>query len=365
MSNGRWNLNMLQDLFLPWEVEAIMTIPIARNVGEDKWAWNWTNHGGFTVKSAYYQAMEAKKTQATSTSKSVGGSIWKRLWHSSLPTKIKNFGWRVLHNGIAVKANLLYRGMGEDRRCPVCGEGDETIKHALTLCRDARSIWRLSPLRMEIQEMEDENVSQWCEKLAATIVQESWWEIFWNLLWGIWLRRNAWIFKRKQVSVKDLIDKAMRFTIEYQAAKESVKDGLRSEGPGKKKWHRPREGSLKLNTDAAVLAGGMIGFGGVVRDSMGEVRLACCGRMDGRFAPDIAEAMAIREVLAIAGAAGFREIILENDCLKLISQLKKHVLENSSFGNIVKDILDYVQAFNVVSFNHICRSGNTVAHNLA
>lgn len=109
----------------------------------------------------------------------------------------------------------------------------------------------------------------------------------------------------------------------------------------------------------------MIGFDGVVRDSMGEVRLACCGRMEGRFAPDIAEAMAIREVLAIAGAAGFREIILENDCLKLISQLKKHVLENSSFGNIVKDILDYVQAFNVVSFNHICRSGNTVAHNLA
>lgn len=111
--------------------------------------------------------------------------------------------------------------------------------------------------------------------------------------------------------------------------------------------------------------GGKIGFGGVVRDMLGEVVVACCGTMDGRFEADVAEAMAARAVLAIVWESGFREIILENDCLKLIPLLKKQTVENSSFGNIVKVILVFVESFNCVSFNHICISGNKVAHNLA
>lgn len=61
----------------------------------------------------------------------------------------------------------------------------------------------------------------------------------------------------------------------------------------------------------------------------------------------------------------FRHITLESDCLKLIAHLKIAKVETTSFGNIVHDILVLVSSFNSVSFSHVCRDGNKVAHNLA
>ena len=55
--NQGWNETMLHNLFPPWEVEAIMRIPLPHTAMEDKWVWHYTKHGSFTVKSAYYQAM--------------------------------------------------------------------------------------------------------------------------------------------------------------------------------------------------------------------------------------------------------------------------------------------------------------------
>ena len=40
-------------------------------------------------------------------------------------------------------------------------------------------------------------------------------------------------------------------------------------------------------------------------------------------------------------------------------------MENTSFGNIVYDILVLVERFICVSFSHVCREGNKVAHHLA
>ncbi|KAL2899960.1 V-type ATP synthase subunit F [Bienertia sinuspersici] len=49
----------------------------------------------------------------------------------------------------------------------------------------------------------------------------------------------------------------------------------------------------------------------------------------------IAEALAGRHSLKIATEAGFRKVILETDCYKLCSQLKKNCMESSDVGNIV------------------------------
>lgn len=63
MHNRCWNVTMLNNLFSPWEVEAIKRIPLPHAEMEDKWVWHYTKHGNFTVKSAYNHAMEEKKTQ--------------------------------------------------------------------------------------------------------------------------------------------------------------------------------------------------------------------------------------------------------------------------------------------------------------
>lgn len=69
--------------------------------------------------------------------------------------------------------------------------------------------------------------------------------------------------------------------------------------------------------------------------------------------------------MTIALEAGLRHIELESDCLKLISHLKRGTRENSSFGNIVFDILELSKKCLNISYSHVCRRGNQVAHNLA
>lgn len=208
------------------------------------------------------------------------------------------------------------------------------------------------------------SIKEWCESLARPSREDPWWALFWNLLWGIWIRRNAWVFNQKRIDVKEVIDRASRVSLEYKDAHESMSESLKGER-GSKRWQHPRAGSFKVNSDAAVFDNGQIGCGGVVRDATGDVMVACCGRMEGGYEVDVAEALSARFVLKIAWESGFRDIVMESDCLKLIAHLKLAKVETSSFGNLVYDILVLVASFNSVSFNHVCRDGNKVAHNLA
>lgn len=67
--------------------------------------------------------------------------------------------------------------------------------------------------------------------------------------------------------------------------------------------------------------------------------LATCEKWEGDFMVDEVEALAARHVLQIAIEAGFRQVVLETDNLKLSSHLWKGYCENTSFGRVVSDIL--------------------------
>lgn len=57
------------------------------------------------------------------------------------------------------------------------------------------------------------------------MTEEHWWDLFWSLLWGIWLRRNAWTFNSKRLSVKEVVDRATCCTMEFKEAREGVNVG--------------------------------------------------------------------------------------------------------------------------------------------
>ncbi|KAL2937081.1 Serine/threonine-protein kinase STY17 [Bienertia sinuspersici] len=97
-------------------------------------------------------------------------------------------------------------------------------------------------------------------------------------------------------------------------------------------------------------------------DQIGEVMAATCLQKEGTFSLDIAEARAVRHAIKIAWEAGFRKLILESDCIKLVSQLKKGAGDVTPFGTIVNDILNIAKDCNEVGFSFVRRSGNFVAH---
>ena len=51
-----WRRDRLERIFLPFEVETILNVPISYHAQEDQLIWVGNKSGVFTVKSAYYVA---------------------------------------------------------------------------------------------------------------------------------------------------------------------------------------------------------------------------------------------------------------------------------------------------------------------
>ena len=86
-------------MFLPFEADTILNMPLSYNLPEDKLIWTGNRRGDFTVKSAYYIAcslVEAKET-GESSSGDPRTPIWKKIWHLKIPSKIRIFCVESMH----------------------------------------------------------------------------------------------------------------------------------------------------------------------------------------------------------------------------------------------------------------------------
>ena len=76
------------------------------------------------------------------------------------------------------------------------------------------------------------------------------------------------------------------------------------------------------------------------------------------------EALAAHHAVRFMQEVGIIESILEGDSLSIISALKNGERLNSAIGHLIKDILSYVISNRSLSFSHVRRQGNVVAHAL-
>lgn len=96
MENKCWNLHLMHQLFLLFEVEEISSIPLNNLLPLDKLIWTETSNGLFTVRSAYKLAMEiyGNSGGASSSNNSNLRCFWKKLWRLPAPHKVRYFLWR-------------------------------------------------------------------------------------------------------------------------------------------------------------------------------------------------------------------------------------------------------------------------------
>ena len=101
---GGWDTSAVKNVFLPFEVEAILSIPISPSLPEDALIWAWTKKGDFMVKSAYQVAL---KWLAEDRGREAGGEesnvrrkkeFWTAIWGLNFPNKVKMFMWRACKN---------------------------------------------------------------------------------------------------------------------------------------------------------------------------------------------------------------------------------------------------------------------------
>ena len=131
-------------------------------------------------------------------------------------------------------------------------------------------------------------------------------------------------------------------------------------------WTPPPRDCFKVNFDAAIFPElGKAGLGVVIRNWQGNVMASFSEQAPRPFSPDIVEAMAAARAISFAQELGVRPFVLEGDSDVVIKTFMAVEDSLSSFGHIVSLAKSTLTTNECISFSHIFRSGNKVAHNLA
>ncbi|KAK4389497.1 hypothetical protein Sango_2286700 [Sesamum angolense] len=99
--------------------------------------WHYSNNGlfdSYCISSCTLTRFLDGSSDGSACSK----KLWRTIWQSKVPNKIKVFTWQAIKNAIPTACNLRKRLPHEEIGCPCCSMSDETTLHALLKCSFAR-----------------------------------------------------------------------------------------------------------------------------------------------------------------------------------------------------------------------------------
>uniref|UniRef100_A0A5B7BLL9 RNase H type-1 domain-containing protein n=1 Tax=Davidia involucrata TaxID=16924 RepID=A0A5B7BLL9_DAVIN len=131
-------------------------------------------------------------------------------------------------------------------------------------------------------------------------------------------------------------------------------------------WTPPTEDVYKVNVDGSFVP--EINHGstcGVIRNFKGEVIAGFARPLPHCSSVEYAEAMALLHGIDFAFDIGIQDLVVEGDCLHLISEISSSHEDFSVVGHIVDEIKMGSVRFNSWACHHVRRSANGVAHELA
>ncbi|KAJ1421789.1 Ribonuclease H superfamily [Sesbania bispinosa] len=289
-------MNIIQHIFLPFEVDQIRSIPLPTSIQEDRYCWGSNNHGVYSVKEGYHFALQRQRTQREGNS--AGNPLppyhWKKLWSLPCQPKYRHFTWRLMRNSLPVRANLVRRDINCIPLCPWCDEEIETTSHLFRDCQWIKEVWLSSPLRYQFHKPIETSIGDW-------------------------------ILFNRAISVASVSDRNRPLPSPHRLSQ--ARDV---------KWFPPPPGVYKINVDAALAVGDASGIGIIARDDKGDVLAAASRRIDHDYLPDptLAEALGIRLAVSFAVDMCFENIILESDC-KVITDLFNSNKNVSSYHGMI------------------------------
>lgn len=283
------------------------------------------------------------------------------MWELKVIPRVKMFVWRACKNGLPTKGNLWRRGSDIDPICRLCGETVETLDHILVQCPMVQQIWYRSVLRIDRQITQEATFKDfmwsYLHKQTGDIAS-----LVANTAWEIWKGRNSLCFENIEFSVNDVIGKSHARWVEYSESNERNTFVMQKERYVMV-WKHPRPGEYKLNCDVAVLQNGVLGFGFVLRDEYGRVKLA--GKKKEGFAKGsstLMEGMAMRYAMQMVQQYGMTATSMESDSKTLIDSINGKVIPEIYLEILIHDIRQLARAVHCETFNFIPRTANQMAH---
>lgn len=137
----QWDLNLLNGLFNPNEMEMIKSIPLCRAPMEDKLIWPYTSSGQYTSQSRYRFLTHENHNSHIAKYPNSSGEVWKLIWGLSVPNKMRNFMWKACRDSLRVKSNLLKQKIIQSDCCDHCKSALESVLHTLWEYPSISQVW--------------------------------------------------------------------------------------------------------------------------------------------------------------------------------------------------------------------------------
>ncbi|XP_048497848.1 uncharacterized protein LOC125496441 [Beta vulgaris subsp. vulgaris] len=213
----------------------------------------------------------------------------------------------------------------------------ETRDHVLRVCPRAQEVWNLVGIDINI----GTHFKTWFKDLITTIVPHQKYTIPRNVLavflcWQIWLRRNAWLFRKENTPASVLLKTSHWAATEWFFTQNQPKVGKApNSSPPNILWTPPPHHQLKINTDAAFLSSTkQVFLGATCRDNNG---FWIEGFQLATYTHNAfeAEIKAIYTALKWAKERNWGEVIVETDCLRA----KMAILNENTINSHESDLL--------------------------
>lgn len=365
-----------------WEVDEEISFYATINSfiscsGDDNIIWLGDQRGLYLVKG-----LCSLLEQKTLNQESI--SILNRV-RKVIPPKVAVFLWQATLNKIAVKENLVKRGLIIENkgRCCLCGLVAEPTMHLMLHCSLTWQLWCGVVNREDQMWCCPENLQnlmlEWpglCGKSDAQL-----WELIpYAMIWSIWLARNDQVFNNKAFPADLVWDLHVSRIVWWVKAKwkdcpYSVNDFMQNFGEVRFKavkvrnrqneWTPPPEGVLKFNVDgSAIGAPERSGVGGILKNARRQI-LGVFSKAMGELWAYEAEVKAILQALIFCKQHQLQHILIESDSTLAVGWISKQ--ENRPW-KLIQD-LNLIDALclevDSIGIKHIYRESNPLADYLA
>ena len=187
---------------------------------------------------------------------------------------------------------------------------------------------------------------------------------FSTIAWSLWQRRNRLREKQPSWPLHEVSLRAKNLVSEYFEIHKHPPKIQRRAIPTR--WLPAPEGLYKANFDAAYFGNsGMASIGVVVCDIEGEIIAALCQKIREPHLVDAAEALACSRAVAFARELSLFSVIVEGDSIMVVQAVTNKRENLTLFGHVFKEIHGSCSSFTRISFQHVRREGNKLAHALA